>query len=81
MVLSKQNKKTKLILVSGPAGAGRTTAIRSLEDLGFELIEVREKFSNKTLADLYDPDQMPLEIKNIHLKIDKYMERCNAISI
>ena len=39
MVLPKQNKKTKLILVSGPAGAGRTTAIRSLEDLGFEAID------------------------------------------
>ena len=47
-----------------------------LEDLGFELIEVREKFSNKTLADLYDPDQMPLEIKNIHLKIDNIWKIC-----
>ena len=26
-------------MVSGPAGAGRTTAIRSLEDLGFEAID------------------------------------------
>ena len=39
MVLQKQNNKTKLILFSGPAGAGRTTAIRSLEDLGFEAID------------------------------------------
>ena len=39
LALSKEKKKTRLILVSGPAGAGRTTAIRSLEDLGFEAID------------------------------------------
>ena len=36
---SRKIEKTSLILVSGPAGAGRTTAIRSLEDLGFEAID------------------------------------------
>ena len=39
MALFKEKKKIRLILVSGPAGAGRTTAIRSLEDLGFEAID------------------------------------------
>ena len=39
LALSKEKKKIRLILVSGPAGAGRTTAIRSLEDLGFEAID------------------------------------------
>jgi len=39
LALSKEKKKTRLILVSGPAGAGRTTSIRSLEDLGFEAID------------------------------------------
>ena len=39
MALLKEKKKIKLILVSGPAGAGRTTAIRSLEDFGFEAID------------------------------------------
>ncbi|MDC3129445.1 RNase adapter RapZ [Paracoccaceae bacterium] len=39
MALFKEKKKIQLILVSGPAGAGRTTAIRSLEDLGFEAID------------------------------------------
>lgn len=29
----------KLILVTGPSGAGRTTAIRVLEDLGYEVID------------------------------------------
>jgi len=39
LALFKAKKKIRLILVSGPAGAGRTTAIRSLEDLGFEAID------------------------------------------
>ena len=39
LALFKEKKKIRLILVSGPAGAGRTTAIRSLEDLGFETID------------------------------------------
>ena len=39
LALFKEKKRIRLILVSGPAGAGRTTAIRSLEDLGFEAID------------------------------------------
>ena len=39
LALFKEKKKIRLILISGPAGAGRTTAIRSLEDLGFEAID------------------------------------------
>jgi UPF0042 nucleotide-binding protein len=30
---------TRIVLVTGPSGAGRSTAIRSLEDLGFEAID------------------------------------------
>jgi UPF0042 nucleotide-binding protein len=32
-------EKVKIVLVTGPSGAGRTTAIRTLEDLGFEAID------------------------------------------
>ena len=39
MTRTNQAKKIRLIMVSGPAGAGRSTAIRSLEDLGFEAID------------------------------------------
>jgi UPF0042 nucleotide-binding protein len=34
------NSKTKnLVLITGPSGAGRTTAIRALEDMGYEAID------------------------------------------
>ncbi|MEL7398130.1 MAG: RNase adapter RapZ, partial [Pseudomonadota bacterium] len=29
----------RIVLVTGPSGAGRSTAIRSLEDLGYEAID------------------------------------------
>ena len=31
--------KPRLVLVTGPSGAGRTTAIRALEDMGYEAID------------------------------------------
>ena len=33
--------KQSIILVTGPSGAGRTTAVRALEDIGFEVIDNR----------------------------------------
>ena len=35
----EQGLEHRLVLVTGPSGAGRTTAIRALEDLGFEAID------------------------------------------
>ena len=34
-----QDTRQRVVLVTGPSGAGRTTAIRTLEDLGFEVID------------------------------------------
>lgn len=34
-----QSAQTKLVLVTGPSGAGRTTSIRVLEDIGYEAID------------------------------------------
>jgi len=31
--------KPGILLVTGPSGAGRSTAIRSLEDIGYEVID------------------------------------------
>ncbi len=36
---SDSSLQTRLVLVTGPSGAGRTTAIRALEDLSFEAID------------------------------------------
>jgi len=47
---------------------------RILEVVCFKLIDEREKFSEKTLADIYDPNYMPESIKKIHLEIDDIID-------
>ncbi len=37
--MSEQVSDKRLVLVTGPSGAGRTTAIRALEDMGYEAID------------------------------------------
>ena len=37
--MTSELQKSRLVLVTGPAGAGRTTAIKVLEDLSFEVID------------------------------------------
>ena len=47
----------------------------NLENLSFKLVEEREKYSEKTMSELYDPDKMPLGLKDIHDQIDNYIEK------
>ena len=42
----------------------------------FDLIEEREKHSEKTLAELYDPDKMPEGLREAHHQLDLAVERC-----
>jgi len=42
----------------------------------FEVIEQREKHSNKTLAQLYDAEKMPKGLKEAHHQLDLAIERC-----
>ena len=46
-----------------------------LENSALELIDIREKFSEKTLAELYEPNSMPLELQKIHFKIDNQIDK------
>lgn len=42
----------------------------------FRILEEREKHSEKSLADLYDPDKMPDGLKEVHRLNDEAVERC-----
>lgn len=42
----------------------------------FSLLEEREKYPQKTLAQLYDPDKMPSGLKEAHHELDLAIERC-----
>lgn len=42
----------------------------------FEVLDERAKYSEKTLAQLYDPDKMPKGLKEAHHQLDLAIERC-----
>jgi hypothetical protein len=42
----------------------------------FRILEEREIHSDKTLADLYDPDKMPEGLREAHRQNDEIIERC-----
>ena len=42
----------------------------------FRILEEREKHSDKTLADLYDPNNMPTGLKEAHRANDEVIEKC-----
>ena len=39
-------------------------------------MEEREKYSEKTLAQLYDPEKMPNNLRLAHQQLDLAVERC-----
>ena len=45
-----------------------------LNEMALKLIDEREMFSDKTLSELYNPDKMPLNLRNIHNAIDKKID-------
>jgi hypothetical protein len=47
-----------------------------LESHALEVIGVREKYSEKTLAELYDPEKMPDDLKQAHDDLDTIVEQC-----
>ena len=42
----------------------------------FRILEEREKHSDKTLAQLYDPDKMPEGLREAHRQNDIIIEKC-----
>lgn len=47
-----------------------------ITELVFDILDEREKHSEKTLAQLYDPDKMPQGLKEAHYRLDIAIERC-----
>jgi len=42
----------------------------------FRILEERERYSEKTLAQLYDPEKMPEGLRQAHYELDLAVERC-----
>ncbi len=47
-----------------------------ITELVFNILDEREQHSEKTLAQLYDPDKMPEDLKEAHNQLDLAIERC-----
>ncbi|NOQ64176.1 MAG: class I SAM-dependent DNA methyltransferase, partial [Methyloprofundus sp.] len=48
----------------------------TLEDHVFKVIGEREKYPEKTMAELYDPDKMPDGLRQVHHQMDLAVEQC-----
>lgn len=49
---------------------------RQLSEAAEEVLLTRADFPEKTLADLYDPDKMPQELRNAHAVLDDIVDSC-----
>ncbi len=47
-----------------------------LDEHVFTVLDAREEFPERTLADLYDPDKMPDSLREAHHQMDLAVERC-----
>ncbi|SCY01583.1 class I SAM-dependent DNA methyltransferase [Desulfoluna spongiiphila] len=47
-----------------------------LEDHAFKVLDERELYTEKTMAELYDPDKMPDGLRQAHHEMDLAVEKC-----
>ena len=47
-----------------------------IEEAATEVLLIRESYPKKTLADLYDPDKMPADLREAHENLDRIVESC-----
>jgi len=49
---------------------------KSVEKAAQDVLDIRAKFTDSNLADLYDPLAMPVELTKAHGKLDKAVDKC-----
>jgi N-6 DNA Methylase len=52
---------------------------QEIEKKAKKILDIREKYPNSTLADLYDPLTMPPDLLKAHLELDKVVEKAYGI--
>ena len=73
----------RVVLVTGPSGAGRTTAINALEDVGFEAIDNMPLTLAPRLLEgpgLHRPLALGLDTRNRDFTINQMMETIEALA-
>ena len=56
-------------------GQGDETGYAELETPAQEILDARARHPGASLADLYDPDTMPPDLKKAHLRLDRAVDR------
>ena len=51
----------------------------TITELVYNILDEREKHSEKTLAQLYDPDKMPVGLREAHHVLDMAIEQCYRV--
>lgn len=75
--MTTQPKPTRVVLVTGPSGAGRSTAINVLEDLGFEAID---NIPLRMIPRLFDGDPLShplalgIDVRNRDFSLARLLE-------
>lgn len=49
---------------------------KQIEDAANEILDIRNYHYGITLAELYDPDKMPNDLREVHQKLDRIVENC-----
>lgn len=78
-----QTAHQTVLLVSGPSGAGRTTAIRALEDIGFEAIDNLPLSLLPRLVESAQPGHrlaIGLDVRNRDFAVDRLIETVNSLA-
>ena len=47
-----------------------------IEEAATDILLIRNEYPEKTLADLYDPDKMPTDLREAHERLDRIVESC-----
>ena len=59
-----------------PVPSLTTAQKNNISNAALEILSEREKYSERTLAELYDPEKMPESLKEAHHSLDTSVERC-----
>ena len=49
---------------------------KEIKQAAEEVLVTREFYQEKTLAELYDPDKMPQDLREAHARLDDIVESC-----
>ena len=47
-----------------------------IEEAVYDILDIRDTYPGKTMADLYDPDKMPDDLREAHHNLDLIIEKC-----